>query len=188
MMKCAELSKLEKSEDRNPAGSLRYRAICKTPPHGSISEESLYRRLTRLDARIRNQFDLVTSRTGWLLASTAFLFAAYFAALTHPTGDLGPARALAVECLLVILPSTGILFCVLIQRSISAAYSAVASLKEARASLIKLASRRFGYENTEPSRNITADGDLPPKVLPAAIIVIWIFVLVFSFVELALPV
>jgi hypothetical protein len=152
------------------------------------SEESMCRRLVRLDTRIKNQFDLITSRTGWLLTSQAFLFAAFGTILNRSTEVTSPP---AIELIRVVsflsMPVVGMLACILVNASVHAAYDAVAELKDHRLALMRIASERFGYENTEPSTLITSRGDLPPKVLPGIMFVIWAAMLVLVIVSLTIP-
>lgn len=167
---------------------MRVKAFKKRSTRHSVSEESLSRRLVRLDTRIKNQFDLITSRTGWLLTSQAFLFAAFGTILNRLSdGTSAPALELIRAALFISMPVVGIIACILVHASVEAAYAAITELKGHRTTLLEIASAKFGYENTEPSARITKNGDLPPKVFPGIMLVIWSVLLILVIVALAIP-
>ena len=167
---------------------MRVEAFKKRGARHSVSEESLNRRLVRLDTRINNQFDLITSRTGWLLTSQAFLFAAFGTILNRSSDSTSvPALELIRTVSFLSMPVVGMLACILVHASVHAAYAAVAEFKGHRVTLLVTASAKFGYENTEPSARITKNGDLPPKVLPGIMFVIWSVMLVLVIVALTIP-
>jgi hypothetical protein len=154
----------------------------------SINEESLSRRLVRLDTRIKNQFDLISSRTGWLLTSQAFLLAAFGAVLNKSTDvSTPPAFELIRNVSFFSMPIVGMLLCALVHVSVFAAYDAIAELKDHRSKLLSFAYETFKYENTEPSAYITKRGDLPPKVFPSIMFGIWAVMLILVIVALTMP-
>jgi hypothetical protein len=145
------------------------------------SDEHTHRRLIRLDSRIRNQFDLITSRTGWLLTSQAFLLTA-FAALLNALADkdfneISFDFYFIQVFIFVIIPVLGFALCIMINTSITAAYSAIDTLKNHRIQLLSEASNKYRYENTEPSSDVTKAGDRPPKFFPIILALLWLTLL-----------
>lgn len=143
-------------------------------------ETILNRRLVRLDLRIRSQFDLISSRTGWLLTSHAFMLAAMGATLNANVAERMPTHDWMRTFLLWALPALGLLTSVLVWRSVLAAYRIVRGLKNARRRLLKICRREFEYELTGLRKADVRDGDLPPKVFPCALGFIWSVLLVMA--------
>ena len=143
-------------------------------------ETILNRRLVRLDLRIRSQFDLISSRTGWLLTSHAFMLAAMGATLNAHLESPPPTYAWMRWFLLLALPMLGLLTSALVWRSVLAAYRIVSGLKNARADLLQVCHREFEYEQTILDDRDVQAGDLPPKVLPCALGAIWLVLFVLS--------
>lgn len=145
------------------------------------SEESLHRRLIRLDMRIRNQFDLITSRTGWLLTSHAFLLTALAATLNAGNAaNTTPAQAMMRMALLLILPIIGAISSYLVWQSVRGAYTIVGQAKIARTKLLKIMSIRFNYEITDgPPADVRA-GDRPPKIFPWIMFSVWMVLFAFA--------
>jgi hypothetical protein len=144
-----------------------------------------YRRLSRLDSRIRNQFDLITSRTGWLLTSHAFLLGAMATTLNGMNGDPSVSRFLLRTAILLLLPLVGIISSLLVHKSIMAAYRIVEEVKKARDILLEWLYTHHGYECIS-STAFPAEhfhwGDRPPKVFPQLLLGIWAVLFVLAIV------
>lgn len=148
-----------------------------------VLEESGNRRLLRLDARIRNQFDLITSRTGWLLTSHAFLLTALAATLNVPAGHPSAAQTSMRGALLLLLPVVGTTTSFVVWKAIMAAYVIVGELKQARDVLLFTMSQQYGYELTTGQMYSAVRigwGDFPPKILPLIMLAVWTILLVFA--------
>ncbi|GGY16634.1 hypothetical protein GJV26_22240 [Massilia dura] len=147
------------------------------------SEESGSRRLLRLDSRIRNQFDLITSRTGWLLTSHAFLFTAVAATLNGMVGTASASQMTMRAAILLLLPVIGAVSSFLVQRSVTAAYAIVEDVKKARDALLDYMCQMYGYECTNSRMFANAHftwGDLPPKVFPVMMLIVWSFLFILA--------
>lgn len=143
-------------------------------------ETVLNRRLVRLDLRIRSQFDLISSRTGWLLTSHAFMLAAMGATLNANVVAPLPTHVWMRTFLLWALPALGLLTSALVLRSVHAAYRIVSNFKSMRAGLLRICHEEFEYELTALDNADVRDGDLPPKIFPWALGLIWSVLLVLS--------
>ena len=139
------------------------------------------RRLLRLDSRIRNQFDLITSRTGWLLTSHAFLLGAIAATLN--AGDshaAGAAHQMMRSFMLITLPLIGLISSGYVWRSVVGAYHIVDKVKKARFELLDVMTVKFGYELTDGDEKDVKAGDRPPKIFPWLLGVVWLGILGFA--------
>lgn len=143
-------------------------------------ETVLNRRLVRLDLRIRSQFDLIASRTGWLLTSHAFMLAAMGATLNASVVAPLPTHVWMRTFLLWALPSLGLLTSALVLRSVHAAYRIVGGFKVMRDDLLRLCNEEFEYELTILDKGDVHSGDLPPKVFPWVLGLIWLVLLVLA--------
>ena len=91
------------------------------------TEESLDRRLGRLDAQIKIEFDLIGHRVSWLLVSNSFLFTALAVALNNTSNDTVKLRL--VNAALWCLPTIGLFSSFLVVLAVAAAHNVIKDLK-----------------------------------------------------------
>ena len=137
----------------------------------TYSEENLNRRLLRLDAQIRVEYDLIGHRVSWLLTSNSFLFAAFVVGLNNTSLS---AKCL-IETLMFSLPVIGLVSSLLVWFAVFAANSVISKLKELRDTVESVATSDYGFEALGikvidwPHRI----GNWPPFILPPLLAIIW---------------
>lgn len=138
------------------------------------AEDNLRMRLARLDTRLRNEFDLVSSRTGWLLATHGLLLAAFGTSLGLEKGQSAATAEMSMRSLLlVLLPILGLASSLIVSWSIRAAYSVIERIKSMRTLVLNEMHQRFRYEQTDSLPSEVFAGDLPPKILPILLALVW---------------
>lgn len=140
----------------------------------SPSEESLNRRILRLDSQIKIEYDLIGHRVSWLLASNSFLIAAFAVVLNNssPNGSLNWRLA---QLLMWLLPITGSISCIVVARAVSAAHSVINELKKQRDPVEDLAAKLYSYERLGVSQQTWYHiaGNRPPTFLPLVVACVW---------------
>ena len=135
-----------------------------------INDQMLQYRLSRFDAQIKLEFELVGYRMTWLMTSQSFLFTAFTVCVTAAAPPM-PSVAKAIQ---YIVPIVGMLSSFLVALAISAAHRVVERLKPARQSLEEIATLR-GYERlgVDADSRDHASGNLPSKLLPWVLAASW---------------
>jgi hypothetical protein len=140
----------------------------------SPAEESLNRRILRLDAQIKIEYDLIGHRVSWLLASNSFLIAAFAVVLnnTSPSGSLNWRLA---QLLMWLLPITGGISCIVVARAVSAAHSVIDELKKQRDPVEDLAAKLYSYERLGVGQQTWYHiaGNRPPTFLALVVLCVW---------------
>lgn len=145
-----------------------------------LNDESLYRRLVRLDAQIKMEFDLIGLRVGWLLLSNSFLFTAYVVALNNTNKD---EFSISLSHFLIfwVLPGIGLVSSSLVTYAVYAAHDVIDEFKGLR-DKVEYETKRLGYERL----GIGVDnwrhkaGNYPAKWLPRVLIVIWVALFLYA--------
>ena len=140
-------------------------------------EARVYRRLVHIDGRIRNEHDFISSRTGWLFASHAFLFTALAALLSQPPTTLARLRAIRTV-MMIALPLIGVSSSYLIWQAIMGAYHVLRLQQSLRQELEGLLARQFQYRLATPRERYLRAGDRPPMWLPLILGTVWLILLV----------
>jgi hypothetical protein len=138
------------------------------------SEENLERRLLRLDAQIRVEYDLIGHRVSWLLVSNSFLLGAFALALdTAPAA--GSLNARLIEILVWCLPLIGAFSSLVVFIAVLAAHGVVNDLKTKRALVEDQAFQAYGFErlNVDERTWHHLSGNLPPLFLPWVLAAVW---------------
>lgn len=139
-------------------------------------EDNLNRRLTRLDAQIKVEYDLIGHRVGWLLTSNAFLFAAFVVALNNVNLDNASLPSIRfVYVLSFWIPIIGLASSALVTFAVFAANSVIKRLKLLRDRTEADAARQCSFEvvgigaGSWPHRI----GNGPPCLLPPLLAIVW---------------
>lgn len=142
-------------------------------------------RLTRFDAQIKMEFDLIGHRMNWLMTSQAFLFGAFGVAVTSTSSR----NHLLTEWLLFLIPIVGGLTALVVGVAISAAHRVVKRLKPDRQKL-EATAHLLGYEQlgvgVESLDHVA--GNLPAHFLPWLLLIVWILLLGVAIVCVSHPV
>ena len=140
-------------------------------------EESLSRRLARLDSQIKVEYELIGHRVSWLLVSNSFLFAAFVVALGNSSLDANTQKLIRI--LVLALPVIGLVSSVLVSLAVRAANEVVHELKKARDFVEEQASRFYEYErlgvHIKSWPHIV--GNWPPALLPPLFAIVWLTLL-----------
>ena len=145
-------------------------------------EPRVWRRLANVDNRIRNEYDFVSSRTGWLFASHAFLFTALATLLSQPPTGLVRLRAIRTV-MMIALPSIGVISSYLIWQAILGAYHVLNLLRDLRAELEALLARNFQYRVATPLERDIKAGNRPPMWLPLILGSVWLLLLLLISID-----
>lgn len=142
------------------------------------SEEALNRRLIRLDAQIRIEYDLIGHRVSWLLVSNSFLLAAFAVSLNNSSPP-GSVNSRLIQILVWLLPVIGIVSCYVVAHAVRAAHAVINELKGLRDPLEDLASKHFSYERLGIGKQTWYHiaGNRPPTLLPWVTAIVWVAVL-----------
>ena len=135
-------------------------------------EDNLNRRLLRLDAQIKTEYDLIGHRVSWLLTSSSFLFAAFLVGLNN-TNPL--VNKYLIEELTFWLPVTGLVSSLLVWFALFAAASVIRKLKKLRDIVEDKATSDCNFE-VLGIRIISWQhivGNLPAFLLPPLLAFIW---------------
>ena len=126
-------------------------------------DHALQFRLTRFDAQIKLEFDLIGYRMTWLMTSQAFLFTAFTVCVTASS----PPVVYVAEAIQYIVPIVGMLSAFLVALAILAAHRVVERMKPAREKLEEIATQ-LGYERlgVDVESRDHLFGNLPSKILP----------------------
>jgi hypothetical protein len=143
---------------------------------GADVERRACRSLETLDGRIRNEYDFISSRTGWLLASHAFLFTGLAVLLNQPVSTVPRVRILRTVMQLA-LPLIGIMSSYLIWSAIRGAYNVLRLNLELTAELQELLASKFLYRFVTPPRHHLRAGARPPLWLPLILGTVWLILL-----------
>nr|WP_315246665.1 hypothetical protein [uncultured Albidiferax sp.] len=140
-------------------------------------DHNLQFRLSRFDAQIKMEFDLIGYRMTWLMTSQAFLFTAFTVCVTANE----PRMVSAAVAIQYIVPIVGMLSAFLVALAIGAAHDVVASLKPAREKLETIAERK-GYEvlGVDTQSRDHWIGNLPSRILPWVLAGLWLVLLGFA--------
>ena len=141
------------------------------------SEDNLNRRLLRLDAQIKIEYDLIGHRLSWLLTSNSFLFAAFVVGLNNANRDISSVKNF-IGVLTISLPVIGLVSSVLVWLAVFAADSVICKFKRLR-DTVEDEATRYGFEvlgiktGAWPHRV----GNWPPFFLPPLLAIIWAWLL-----------
>lgn len=152
------------------------RNVDSDPLFGAEVEARAYRRLSNVDSRIRNEYDFISSRTGWLFASHAFLFTALAALLSQPPTSL-PRLRIIRTVMMMALPLIGLVSSYLIWQAILGAYHVLRLHQELGQELEELLVRHFHYSFAAPLERDIRAGDRPPMWLPLILGTVWLLLL-----------
>ena len=136
-------------------------------------EERLIRLLARLDVRLRNEYDLVTARVGWLLAAQGFLYAALATLLAVDKPRMAHGAPTIVTTVVAIVVLIGAVSSFSFGRALLAGHNEIKRLKDLRRPLLE----RYGFEGTDPHKDHERMGDGLPLLLPRFLFLTWIAVL-----------
>lgn len=145
-------------------------------------EDRLFRRLTRVETHLKNEFDLIGLRVNWLLASNAFLFTALMLNVNHLNNETAPYSRL-IDHAALLLSILGFGSSLLTFLSILGAYKVVKTLKIVRENLERDASEKYQH-NQIGVNNGTAPhvlGHLAPFCLPLLLMLVWILMAIFRY-------
>jgi hypothetical protein len=147
-------------------------------------EERAYRRLSNVDSRIRNEYDFISSRTGWLLASHAFLFTGLAVLLTQPPTSLPRLRTIRTV-MMIALPLIGVLSSYLIWQAVRGAYHVLRLHQDLSRELESLLARHFRYSFAAPRQRDLKAGERPPIWLPLILGTVWLLLLLLIATDVA---
>jgi len=143
----------------------------------SALEESLSRRLTRLDSQLKIEYELIGHRVSWLLVSNSFLFGAFVVGLNNASLNGGIQKL--IHILILAIPVIGLASSVLVALAVRAAHEVVSEFKVVRDRVEEEAHRAFSYErlgvHIKSWPHIV--GNWPPMLLPPLFAVVWARVL-----------
>lgn len=142
-------------------------------------EERLFRRLTRIETHLKNEFDLIGQRVSWLLATNAFLFTALMLNINHLNDEHAP-YTLTIKYASILLAILGIGSSFLTFLSILGAYIVVHKVKKTRKHVEADAATQFqhdliGVHNEDCPHWM---GHIAPFLLPWLLIVVWMLILI----------
>ena len=146
------------------------------PQLGADAEVRAYRQLSRVDTRIRDEHDYISSRIGWLFSSHAFLFIALASLLSQPPTSLSGLRVIRTV-MMIALPLIGVISSYLIWQAIRAAFHVLSSCRELRRSLEGLLATQFQDSVVTPIAQRLKAGDRPPMWLPLILGAVWLLLL-----------
>jgi hypothetical protein len=146
------------------------------PQLGADAEVRANRQLSRVDSRIRDEHDYISSRIGWLFSSHAFLFIALASLLSQPPTSLSGLRVIRTV-MMIALPLIGVISSYLIWQAIRAAVHVLSSCRELRRSLEGLLATQFQDSVVTPIAQRLKAGDRPPMWLPLILGAVWLLLL-----------
>jgi hypothetical protein len=158
-------NKIEKPEDGNSGAALEPKDY-----------SHVLTQLNRLGQAVDKELDLINYRMMWIVVAESFIFSGFAtAAVNYVPERLFLKRV--VSYLLVLMPLLGIFLVSIAIPAISAAHSAVRRLKEQRDCLERRLPEhlRITLISWKDSENWM--GNLPPRFIPPAIILIWFILL-----------
>jgi hypothetical protein len=140
-------------------------------------EDSLSRRLTRLDSQLKIEYELIGHRVSWLLVSNSFLFGAFVVGINN-LSEKDDIQKL-IHILIYAIPIIGLASSVLVALAVRAAHEVISELKVVRDRVEEEAHHAFSYErlgvHIKSWPHIV--GNWPPTVLPPLFAVVWARVL-----------
>lgn len=138
-----------------------------------VLEESLSRRLTRLDSQLKIEYELIGQRVSWLLVSNSFLFGAFVVGLNNVNPNTNVQKLIHV--LILAIPVIGLTSSVLVALAVRAAHEVISDLKAVRDRVEEEAYRAFSYERLGVQSKSWPHvvGNWPPTLLPPLFAIVW---------------
>jgi uncharacterized membrane protein YidH (DUF202 family) len=128
--------------------------------------------LGRLGAAVDKELDLINYRMMWIVVSESFIFSGFATAAVNYAPDRLFLNTVVV-CLLVLLPLLGIFLVSIAMPAIKAAHSAVRRLKEQRDSFERRLPEHLRITLIAWNDRENWMGNLPPRFIPWAMLLIW---------------
>lgn len=175
-------SPLEKSFFNNQDKGLEETIVSTECEQTKCEEDRLFRRLTRVEIHLKNEFDLIGQRVNWLLASNAFLFTALMLNVNHVNSATAPYSRLISHAAL-LLSTLGIGSSLLTLLSIIGAYQVVNKLKFERQNIEREANRKYQHDQIGVNNHDIPHilGHLAPLFLPLLLILVWVLMAIFRY-------
>jgi hypothetical protein len=132
--------------------------------------------LNRLGQAVDKELDLINYRMMWIVVSESFIFSGFATAAVNYVPDRLFLKTV-VGYLLVLMPLLGIFLVSIAIPAIKAAHSAVRRLKDQRDSLERRLPEHLRITLISSKDRENWMGNLPPRFIPWAILLIWLVIL-----------
>jgi hypothetical protein len=136
--------------------------------------------IARLGEGLKAEFDLIAGRMSWLVISESFIFSAFATAIANYRPD-HPAVG-GLRFLVWVLPFVGIFLTIFVYVAILAALSAIDKLKRQRDRMMAGLPAHLRIDLISAQSPQEWWGDLPARVLPPALFLVWALAYLFALV------